>query len=95
MLSRFILLAVKCADKRWHYLASYKIRNGRVVGYEYGKPNHLVIANLKAASYRTALVDFKYDTIKLFNSAPKTLNTFTSPIHVRNNLRTRTGTLHT
>ncbi len=78
----FIFLAGKDIAGKWHYLVEYSIRNGRVTGYEYGKPNHLFIGSL-AAEWQVAKVCLRYDTIKRFPYCEKTLNTATSPIRVR------------
>lgn len=82
MLSEFTLLAGQDTVGKWHYLANYTIRNGKVTGFEYGKANHLFIGPL-SAKWRVAKVNYRYDTIKLFPSCDKIQNTSTSPIRVR------------
>ena len=86
MLSKFTLLAGQDTVGKWHYLANYTIRNRRVIGFEYGKPNHLFIGSL-SAKWRVAKVNQRYDSIQLFPYCEKMLNTETSPIRTRWNGR--------
>ncbi len=61
----FILLAGKDCIGKWHYLINYTIRNGRVIGFEYGKPNHIFIGSLNE-KWKVAKLNLRYDKIKLF-----------------------------